>query len=201
MTRQLFCSFALAAALLGTDADTKYLELVKRAQAADTTLDFKELRFSCVEASHCDARDDSKDMLALRRAFQEKHFKDAAKLGERLIDKGFPNIEAHILCARAYESLGKTDDAVSHERIAKGLISSILNSGDGKSRETAFVVIGTFEEYLTASVLGLPRPTSQSLVAGKPHSYDLLVVNDPKSGEKIELYFNIDAFFPMKGLR
>jgi hypothetical protein len=35
---------------------------------------------------------------------------------------------------------------------------------------------------------------------GKPHSYDVIEVDDPKSGQKVSIYFNIDAFFPMKGL-
>ena len=168
-------------------ADAKYQELVKRAKSGDLAIDFKDLRMACAEVGNCDARGNSKKMLAMRRAFQDKQFSDAAKEAEGLIDKGFANIEAHAICARAYESLGKTEEAAPHDAIAKGLIRSILDSGDGKTKATAFVVIGTHEEYLIVTVHGLPRPGSQALVAGKPHSYDLLTVTNPKSGQKLEL--------------
>jgi hypothetical protein len=49
-------------------------------------------------------------------------------------------------------------------------------------------------------VLGLPALGSQSLIHGKPHSYDVLERSNPKTGESISVYFKIDAFYPPKGL-
>jgi hypothetical protein len=66
--------------------------------------------------------------------------------------------------------------------------------------ETAFEVVTTGEEYVVMSVMGLPRFGTQALITGKPHSYDLQTMDDPKSRKKVEVYFKIDAFFPMKGL-
>jgi len=69
-----------------------------------------------------------------------------------------------------------------------------------KTMETAFEVVTTGEEYVVMSVMGLPRFGTQALITGKPHSYDLQTMDDPKSRKKVEVYFKIDAFFPMKGL-
>lgn len=61
-------------------------------------------------------------------------------------------------------------------------------------------MIGTQEEHVILNVLGLPPFGRQSLIPGKPHSYDVIELDDPKSGQKVSIYFNIDAFYPMKGL-
>lgn len=136
----------------------------------------------------------------MRQAMRSKDYKKAAKIGESLIDHGFVNIEAHAICSQAYQALNNADKAKFHHDITSSLIRSILGTGDGKEKETAFEVIGTFEEHIVMGVLGLPALGSQSLIPGKPHSYDLLEVNNPKTGEKVSVYFNIDAFYPPKGL-
>jgi hypothetical protein len=72
------------------------------------------------------------------------------------------------------------------------------------SRESLVTLLaGTLCLHLSAQspqqVLRLPRfPVQQSLVAAKGHSYDVLQVTDPKSGEKVSVYFNIDAFYPSR---
>jgi len=131
---------------------------------------------------------------------RDKKYDAATKAGQKLLSKGFPNIEVHAICAQAYEAIGNSERAKFHHDVTTGLIRSIISTGDGKTKETAFEVIGTFEEYIIMSVLGFPRPASQSLIAGKPHNYDYLQVDDPKTAAKVGIYFNIDAFFPMKGL-
>jgi hypothetical protein len=192
----------LTAALAGAEKpDITYLELVKRANSGDTSVGFRELRLACAKADTCDARGDSKDLIAVRRASQSHDYKEAARIAEKLIAEGFPNIEAHAICADAYAALSDPEKAKFHQTIASGLIRSIMATGDGKSKESAFEVIGTQEEHVILSVLGLPAFGNQSLMPGKPHSYDVIEVNDAKSGQKISVYFNIDAFYPMKGLR
>lgn len=156
---------------------------------------------ACLKEEHCDPRGESKDLVALRRAMQTKEYDKAVISAESLIKQGFVNIEAHMLCSQAYAELGNADKAKFHHDVASGLIRSIFSSGDGKTKETAFEVIGTFEEYVVVRVLGFPPlPSSQSVLPGKPHSYDVLKVERPGTGEKTSIYFNIDAFYPMKGL-
>ncbi len=188
----------LAAAAAAQNPDATYAELVKKAQAGDSSVDFRALRLACADAKKCDATDRD-DLVAMRKASQAKDYKKAAKLAEKSIERGFPNIEAHATAAEAYKALKETDKAEFHHAITGALIRSIMKTGDGKTKETAFEVISVDEEHIVLNVLGLPVFGRQSLISGKPHSYDLIEVDAPNGGGKVSVYFNIDAFFPMKG--
>jgi hypothetical protein len=152
------------------EASSSYRELVERVKKGDLSVDFRELRFACLEAENCDPRGDNKDLIPMQQAIRSKDYKKAAKVGESLIDRGFVNIEAHAICSQAYEALKDSSKAKFHHDVTSALIRSILSTGDGKAKETAFEVIGTSEEHLVMSVLGLPHLGSQSLVPGKPHN-------------------------------
>jgi hypothetical protein len=201
LLRAVVAVAALTTALAGADKpDAAYLEFVKKVNAGDTSVDFRALRLACAKADRCDAKGESKDLIAMRRASQSHDYKEAAKIGEKLIAEGFPNIEAHAVCGDAYTALNDPKKAEFHQVVTSGLIHSIMATGDGKSKESAFEVIVTQEEHVILTVLGLPPFGKQALMPGKPHSYDVIEVDDPKSGQKISVYFNIDAFYPMKGL-
>jgi hypothetical protein len=178
--------------------DAAYRDLVKRVTRGDLLIDFRALRFACLKASNCDARGDLENITSMHVFMQEKQYDEAAKAADKLIEKGFVNIDAHVISSRAYMALKQLEKAQFHHDVAAGLLHSILSTGDGKTKETAFEVIGTFEEHTIMEVLGLPPLGSQALIPDKPHSYDLLAVKDPKTGQNASVYFNIDAFYPPK---
>ncbi|MFN7924799.1 MAG: DUF4919 domain-containing protein [Bryobacteraceae bacterium] len=199
--RKLTLLGALVVASLAYGADdleSAYQELVERVTKGDPAVDGRALRMACLQASRCDARGENKDLLALRQELQSKNFKKAADMAEKMIKRGFVNIRAHAMAAQAFGGLGNKEKAKFHDGVTSMLIRSILSSGDGKSQATAFEVIGTFEEYITMEVLGLPPFGQQSLITGTPHNWDRIEVNDPKSGAKVAVFFNIDAFYPPK---
>jgi hypothetical protein len=188
----LFGAFSLSAAT--------YEELVKRVQDGDLRVDFREMRFACLQAKNCSAEGSAeikKELYAAMRAGQDQK---VAEAGEKMIAAGFTNIEAQMMCAMAYKKLGDTEKAKFHHEVAAGLLQSIMANSDGRTKDSAFEVVCTAEEYVVVSVMGLPRLGDQALIAGKPHSYDLLTREDPKSGKRVQVYFKIDAFYPMKGL-
>lgn len=192
---------AVAIGLTGAEKpDAVYAALAKKAASGDTQVDYRALRLACAAASGCDARGDRDVLQAMRQAWRAGDFRKTVSLAEKLIAAGFPQIEAHMVSAQAYDALKKQADAGRHKAIAEGLLRSILQSGDGKTKETAFEVIGTHEEYLTLAAMGL-QVSGQSLVPGKPHSYDVMQAKNPQTGETVQVYFQIDAFYPMKGLR
>jgi hypothetical protein len=81
-------------------------------------------------------------------------------------------------------------------------IAKELASGDGKSKETAYVIYektegpGVSKEYVILRFLGL-KPLGQALIfdekSGKP--YDMLTVLDPASGKESEVWFDISNYF------
>lgn len=81
-------------------------------------------------------------------------------------------------------------------------IAKELASGDGMSKETAYVIYeksegtGVPKEYVILRYLGL-KPLGQALIfddkSGKP--YDMLTVLDPASGKEREVWFDISNYF------
>ncbi|MFB9865291.1 DUF4919 domain-containing protein [Rufibacter immobilis] len=69
-----------------------------------------------------------------------------------------------------------------------GLLRTILDSGDGRSEESAWVVISAQDEYPILGMLGL-EPTSQGLVKQK---FDVQTLRTPNELEAEKLYFNIE---------
>jgi hypothetical protein len=201
VTRSVAVKPLIAVLLFGATfahaANDEYTTLVKRANGGDLSLDFRALRLACLKAEQCDPAGETEDIVAARRSMDREEFAKAAKACEKVIVRGFVNIEAHEICAQAYKELHQPGKAQFHHNVASALIRSILASGDGKSEKTAFEVIAVREEYIVMMVLGLPLG-SQSVVPGKQHSFDVLERTDPKTGQTIRVYFNIDAFYPRK---
>jgi hypothetical protein len=99
------------------------------------------------------------------------------------------DIDAHLVTAIALKELGSPLESQHHVRWFRGLVDSILASGDGRTPQTAFVVISVPEEYSVLRVLRM-RPTGQALQSG----IDVLsVVND--KGAVGVIYFNPAAHF------
>jgi hypothetical protein len=91
--------------------------------------------------------------------------------------------------------LGAPDQAEFHKTVFRGLVNSIVNSGDGKSTDKAWVVINTHEEYVVLRVLGY-KPGGQSLVRKDGHAYDVMKVKNVEDETDATFYFNVDI--PMK---
>jgi hypothetical protein len=200
-----FCAILAAGALLPWaaaegDGNDPYREFVRRVSAGDLSVDFRAFRLACLKASICDPGGDIKDRLSIHRSIQTKDFGKALKTAQTMIEHGFVNIDAHLVCSQAYEALNNADRAKFHHEVAASLIRSILATGDGKTKETAFEVIGAFEEFRIMNLLGL-RLGSQALIPGKPHSYDLFEATDPRTGQKESIFFNIDLFYPPLAFR
>jgi hypothetical protein len=85
--------------------------------------------------------------------------------------------------------------AQAQEVETSGRIAKVMKTGDGKSAETAYKVKSIGEEYQVVAALGYPRPEMQSLVFAKDKPYDVLTTTDPKTGEKVQIWFDISSFF------
>jgi hypothetical protein len=77
-----------------------------------------------------------------------------------------------------------------------------MSTGDGKTVESAFEVICEREEYAVLSALGLTYFGSMVSMtpvnAYGPHHYERWDVQNPKTGQNVVVFFNIDAFSPAK---
>jgi hypothetical protein len=107
------------------------------------------------------------------------------------------DIDLLIILASAYRDAGDIPNADKTRVRWMSLVDSILRSGDGRDFATAFQVINVAEEYAVLRVVGL-QVTNQSLIAHEGSEFDEMHVKDPKSGNELTLYFNVDL--PMKWL-
>lgn len=174
---------------------SEYAGLLARVKSGDLSIDFKQLRFSYMESpERHQAKDTDDQKKAMFEALKKKDYAKALHNADVVLENEFVDLDAHRVMQIACEGLQDEQKAHFHEAVARGLLRSILDSGDGKSAATAYVVISVHEEYIVLQVLGL-RPSGQSVVHIDGHSYDVLETKKQDSGASVKLYFNVDIPF------
>lgn len=186
---------ALAVGGQGQKAASEYAGLRDQVKSGDFSVDFQRLRMSYVDSPEFKkARDTDEQRTQMIQAVNAKDYKLAIKNADVVLENNYADMDAHFGKYIAHRELGDAKQAEFHRHVFDGLIKSVLNSGDGKSIETAYVVVSVHEEYVVLQVLGL-QPQGQSLLHDQGHSYDVMKAKDRKSGEAVTLYFNADIPF------
>jgi len=177
----------------------RYEVLLEKLKNKDQSLDFKDLRLAYTETSHYSPYgSDKESQKAMFAAVKASQWDEVLKQSAAILDRNYLDINAHFSAFLANQGKGVSDKADFHRFVARRLLDSIRNSGDGKSTDTAFVVISVDEEYALFSSSGL-RVTAQALVNEKGHNYDKMTAVDPKTNETLIYYFNIDKPFNWLG--
>ena len=191
---RLFLTLTLFSASIFAQQGNKptYENLLERVKKSDPAVDFTALRLAYADNPPKDSKGVDPDVRkAMFSAFNSKNYAKAIENAEKIVQSKFVDINAHLILAASYKEKNDSEKQTFHSYVAEGLIKSILNSGDGKSQEKAFVVISTDEEYVILRIFGL-MPGMQSLENVNGHHYDRLDATDPKTKQKVTLYFNID---------
>jgi hypothetical protein len=190
---------ALPPAVAAPDQPSEYATLLASLKAGNTAIDYARLRLSYMDSpEYKAAKDVSKSEEAMTDALNKKDYPAALKAAEAVLESNYVNIDAHFVALVANQEMGAADKAAFHRAIFRGLINSIRNSGDGKSLETAWVVINVHEEYVVLRALGF-KPSQQSLVNKNGHSYDVMKVKNAEDGTEQTFYFNVDIPFKHYG--
>ena len=178
-------------------AEAMYQELTARAKAGDLGIDFRALRYACAYAKRCENADDRADMTAAGKAGAEERWTDMAAISERMIGQNFANVLAHAYCVTAYTKLNLPEKAKPHLAIVTGYVRSILDSGDGKSPETAIDVVSARDEQMALSSLlnVYGKPVEGAVVFTKEHWYHEEQLQDSKTQKITKLYFNVEVFY------
>jgi len=180
-------------------AKPTYDTLLARLKKNDQTVDFKELRLAYTESAGYSPYDhDVAGRTRMFAALKANEFDKVLELAGATLAGNYLDIMGHFGCFVAHRELGHADLSTYHRFIFEGLLNSIKNSGDGKTEETAFVVISTDEEYALFNYLGL-RAQGQALITKDGHSYDRMTALDPGTNETVTYYFNIDKPFNWLG--
>jgi Domain of unknown function (DUF4919) len=108
------------------------------------------------------------------------------------------DIRAQLLVATVLKHGGAAGEANLHASVAKALIESIGRTGDGKSIDSAWTVYAVKEEYHFLLALGLVV-RGQRLLPHAERTFDVLAVQDPKTGAAGEAYFDVSELFAEEG--
>jgi hypothetical protein len=177
------------------EAPSEYASLLARAKNGDVTVDFKQLRFSYMESpERHQAKDTDEQRRDMFKSLSGKDYKKAIADAEVVLAEEYVDMDGHFVEYIAYRELHEAEKSNFHQSVFRSLLQSITDSGDGKSAQTAYVVISTHEEYVVLNALGL-KPGQQSLHHEDGHNYDVLKATDPKSNATVTLYFNVDIPF------
>ncbi len=187
-----------------------YPELLRRFEAADTTLTVEQLHYfyygTATRPDYSPYKTSNYDALhkILEKETPEgKDWKEAAQVIDEQLKTDPTNIRFHLYKHIVYDNLygpesEKTFDA--YKQVVM-LLSAVTSTGDGRSKETAFHVISVADEYGIMDTFGL-SPKMQSLVEDKGQSYDVMELKENKYGLE-SMYFNITVSsyalrFPLK---
>ena len=174
-----------------------YPELLRRFQAADTTLSLEQIRHFYYGTATRPDYDPYKmaKIDALREAFEKdtpnkEDWEKAANEIDKELETDPTNIRFHLYKHIIYSNLYGQDSekAVDAHNQVVMLLSAVTSTGDGSSKETAFHVISVADEYGIMDIFGL-SPTMQSLVEDKGQSYDVMELKENKYGLE-SMYFN-----------
>lgn len=157
----------------------------------DALPDFTELRNSFGERDDFTALCESnRDLNGAAALWQRNAWQELLELTTPRIEACPVDIDYRLLHALALEGLGREREAELHLEWFNGLIESILASGDGKSAETAWVVISVFEEYSLMRALGM-HPKRQALLDGGIDEMTVEIDGQPET----TVYFDPAAHF------
>ena len=179
------------------DAKKRYKELLEKAKKGEA-VDFREMRLAYFETPEYSPLTGMFDYRALNGALGQGDYAGAVKTAEAVLERNFVDLNAHMVAYIAHRETKNEEKAKFHRAISEGLLDSIKATGDGKSPETAYEVISISEEYAMFRAMGV-RPVKQSLVQDKGHSYDAVVVVDPRTNQQTTYYFNVDKPFSAYG--
>jgi hypothetical protein len=98
-------------------------------------------------------------------AIEREAWSEAADLTAPRLETCPVDIDLHLVHAVALRELGQAEASKHHFAWHQGLVDSVLESGDGRTPETAWVVISIAEEYSILNVFGM-QPMEQVLLDG-----------------------------------
>ncbi len=148
-------------------------------------VDFLDLRIAYGRRKDFGTRCESGPKLRdIQQAYTDENHAQVLALTEKCLAQCPVHIASHLFRAISSREVGQNEQGQTHARWFEGLIQSILNSGDGKTAETAYETISVEEEYETLNYLGL-RPIGQALMG----QIDVFTVED-EEGNESTVYFN-----------
>lgn len=173
-------------------AEPTYDDFVTQMKAGKLDIDYTAFRLAYVASPKYEPYGASRVLMGeMKKAFTAGDCQAAMAHAKELFEINPVYIDAHMIAAVCHKKGGNEEEARRAHATSLGLIKSVLQSGDGKSPETAFVVIAIDEEYSVMGALSL-QPVQQALVNHGGSAFDRFEAKSRNSGQPVTLYFNVD---------
>jgi len=179
-----------------------YAELIRRANAGDKAVDYTALRLESVYAKDWEFYDGKAHGL-LDQANAAVKGKDCAGAMDKLdqvIKLDFTIDSAHALRSDCLNQAGEHDKARVESDIAKGLIHSLMDSGNGETEKSAYVVTTLREEMDVLANRHIQLKTRDTQVRGSDSRFfDLAHGISITGGYGLDIrarnvYFDVSSF-------
>ncbi len=141
--------------------------------------------------SMCDS--ELREYLKSKPTMNDEECKEAIQMAQKVLKENPFRTSAINTLIYCYDQLDSMDLVKKYNQMFRMTAIAIINSGNGKSPETAFYVNEVGHEYLLTSLFDL-LPKGQSLESKNKHVYDKLELRENQYGLDV-LYFNIDSFY------
>ncbi|MGI4869620.1 MAG: DUF4919 domain-containing protein [Janthinobacterium lividum] len=179
-----------------TAANSRYYHaaLLKRFQEADTTLtrhDFQCLYYGQVFTKQYALYGGAgqNDFMAL---YNREEFAKAIPQGEKLLAAAPLDLKLLFKLLVCYHQLGDRAHARQYAQRYFPMLRTIMASGDGQSRETAYVVVAVPDEYQVLRELNLA--SGKQALVGHTDVLTVTPLDDngkPTGGKESQLYFDV----------
>jgi hypothetical protein len=169
-----------------------YEEILRSARSQPETVDFAAFRLAFTRTStyapyDIDALEEDE---ALEEAARMPDWPEVLARASAALDRCYVRIKPHMYAAAASEALGDSQKQRHHDQCVAGLLASIMDSGDGRTPETGFIVIGVWEEYDVLNGMQL-QTVRQALLPVGNRRVDQMSVQPADSSEPFDLYFDV----------
>jgi len=172
--------------------DLAYPILLERVKQSDPSFDFTNLRWTFAQTTSYDPYSNAESELinSMYDAYNNNDYEQAVEFANQILEENYLLPDPHFILLQAYEKLGDQQSADFHNYVLRGLITSISKLGNGRSPETAFIIIQFEEEYFLLDILGIQNgQQSFQEIDGIP--YDIFEGVDENTNENITIYFDI----------
>ncbi|MEM7184456.1 MAG: DUF4919 domain-containing protein [Spirochaetota bacterium] len=170
-------------------------QILQTLQEDPNKIDFLEFRVVCSRHKNSRAHmPNVKFRLEIEELLQQQRYDAALEKTNAMFTNNYTDIMAHVYLDTIYTKTGRKSSSIFHNYMVKGLMRSIIQSGDGTSPESAYYATTINEEYAFLEIMGY-FPGQQSLVTANGHRYDVFVATNKQTGDSYRVYFNVDEIF------
>lgn len=164
-----------------------YKQLLALAYARPAEADFTAIRRAYPRTDSYNPYSAPVDLAPLKAAMDRQDWARAGMMCAEFLEADALYIELHLIMAHLFNQVGEPARARWHKTFADGLIRSIMDSGDGRSFQTAWHIVHIREEYDVLRLLQL-TPAGRSLVEHEGRRYDVVQVPPQNS-----MYFDVEV--------